>query len=69
MPENVLEKIIKKKIEIIENSKKNVSINSLNDLIGKNKTFINFKEKIKKISKKKSFQLLLRLKKLVLLLV
>ena len=38
MPENVLEKIIKKKIEKIENSKKNISIDSLNELIEKNKT-------------------------------
>ena len=30
MPENVLEKIIKKKIEKIENSKKSISIGSLN---------------------------------------
>ena len=44
MPENVLEKIIKKKIEKIENSKKNISIDSLNELIEKNKMFINFKE-------------------------
>ena len=39
MPENVLEKIIKKKIEKIENSKKSISINLLNELIKKNKTF------------------------------
>ena len=38
MPENVLEKIIKKKIEKIEDSKKNISIDSLNELIEKNKT-------------------------------
>jgi hypothetical protein len=30
MPENVLEKIIKKKIEKIEDSKKSISIDSLN---------------------------------------
>ena len=48
MPENVLEKIIKKKKEKIVYSKKNISIESLNELIEKNKTFINFKEKIKK---------------------
>jgi hypothetical protein len=48
MPENVLEKIIKKKIEQIENFKKSISIGSLNELIEKNKTFINFKENIEK---------------------
>ena len=44
MPENVLEKIIKKKIEKIEYTKKNISIGSLNELIEKNKMFIDFKE-------------------------
>ena len=67
MPENVLEKIIKKKIEKIENSKKIISIGSLNELIEKTKTYINFKENIKKILKKIDFLLLLRLKKQVLL--
>ena len=38
MPENVLEKIIKKKIEKIEDSKKSVSIDSLNELIEKRNT-------------------------------
>ena len=42
MPENILEKIIKNKIEKIENSKKNISIDSLNKLIEENKTLINF---------------------------
>ena len=31
MPENVLEKIIKKKIEKVENSKKSISIGSLKE--------------------------------------
>ena len=35
MPENVLEKIIKKKIEKIEVSKKSITIDSLNELIDK----------------------------------
>ena len=48
MPENVLEKIIKKKIKKIENFKKNISIGSLNEFIEKNKMFINFKENIEK---------------------
>jgi indole-3-glycerol phosphate synthase len=46
MSENILEKIIKKKIEKIDILKKSVSINSLKDKINKNKSFINFKEKI-----------------------
>ena len=46
MSENILEKIIKKKIEKIDILKKSVSIDSLKDKINKNKSFINFKEKI-----------------------
>jgi indole-3-glycerol phosphate synthase len=46
MSENILEKIIKKKIEKIDILKKSVSINSLKDKINENISFINFKEKI-----------------------
>ena len=46
MTENVLEKIINKKSEKIINLKKTFSLDSLDELIDKNKTFINFKEKI-----------------------
>ena len=46
MAKNVLEKIINKKIEKIVNLKKTISLDSLNELIDTNKTFINFKEKI-----------------------
>ena len=63
MPENVLEKIIKKKIEIIENYKKDVSIDTLNELIEKNKTFVNFKEKIKKNIKENKFSIIAEIKK------
>ena len=45
MPENILQKIIKKKSEKIISLKKNISIDSLNKLIDKNKIFINFKKK------------------------
>ena len=63
MPENVLEKIIKKKIEKIEDSKKNISIDSLNELIEKNKTFINFKENIEKNIKENKFSIIAEIKK------
>jgi len=63
MPENVLEKIIKKKIEKIEKSKKNVSIGSLNELIEKNKMFINFKEIIEKNIKENKFSIIAEIKK------
>ncbi len=63
MPENVLEKIIKKKIEKIENSKKNISIDSLNELIEKNKLFVNFKENIEKNIKENKFSIIAEIKK------
>ena len=46
MSENILEKIIKKKIEKIDVLKKSTNLNSLNEIINKNNSFINFKEKI-----------------------
>ena len=46
MSENILEKIIRKKIEKIDILKKSLSIDSLKDKINENKSFINFKEKI-----------------------
>ena len=44
MSENVLEKIIKKKIERIDLLKKSISLKSLNEKIDENKSFINFKD-------------------------
>ena len=46
MPENILEKIIKKKVERINVLKKSINLNSLNEIIDKNKSFISFKKKI-----------------------
>ena len=46
MSENILEKIIKKKIEKIYHLKKSINLNQLNDLINVNNSFVNFKEKI-----------------------
>ena len=46
MPENILEKIIKRKIERIDVLKKSINLNSLNEIIDKNKSFIDFKNKI-----------------------
>ena len=46
MSENILEKIIKKKIEKIDILKKSTNLNSLNEIINKNTSFINFKKKI-----------------------
>ena len=46
MPNNILEEIIKKKIEKIDIVKKSISLNSLTDIIYKNNSFIDFKKKI-----------------------
>ena len=46
MSENILSNIIIKKIERVDALKKTISLDSLNEIIGKNNTFINFKEKI-----------------------
>ena len=46
MSKDVLEEIIKKKIEKVDLLKKSISLNTLNEQIEQNKTFINFKDKI-----------------------
>ena len=46
MSENVLNNIISKKIERVDALKKSISLDSLNEIIDKNNTFIDFKEKI-----------------------
>ena len=63
MPENILEKIIKKKIEKMTNLKKTISSDSLNELLKSNKTFINFKEKIENNLKKNKFSIIAEIKK------
>ena len=63
MAENVLIKIIKKKSEKIAILKKTISLDSLNELIDTNKTFINFKEKIEGNIKDKKFSIIAEIKK------
>ena len=46
MAENILEKIITKKTTRVNNLKKSITIETLKEKIDKNKTFINFKDKI-----------------------
>ena len=46
MSENILQNIIQKKIEKVDKLKKTLDIKALDELIDKNNTFINFKEKI-----------------------
>ncbi len=63
MVENILERIINKKIEKIENLKKIISVESLNELINTNKKFFNFKEKIKNNIKEDKFSVIAEIKK------
>jgi len=63
MAENVLEKIINKKIEKIVNLKKTISLESLDELINTNKTFINFKKKIENNIKEDKFSVIAEIKK------
>ena len=63
MTENVLEKILKKKSEKIVNLKKTISLDSLDELINANKTFINFKEKIENNIKENKFSIIAEIKK------
>ena len=58
MTENVLEKIIQNKKKKIINLKRNISLDSLNDLIDQNKTFINFKLKIENNIKNSKFSII-----------
>jgi len=48
MSENILNNIITKKIERVDALKKSITLDSLNEIIDKNNTFIDFKEKIQK---------------------
>ena len=63
MAENVLEKIINKKIEKIANLKKTISLTSLEESINKNKTFVNFRERIEKNIKEDKFSIIAEIKK------
>ena len=46
MSENILNNIITKKIERVDTLKKTITLDSLNEIIDKNNTYIDFKEKI-----------------------
>ena len=46
MSKDVLEEIIKKKIEKVDLLKKTISLDALNEQINQIKSFINFKDKI-----------------------
>ena len=63
MAENVLEKIINIKSEKILELKKNISLESLEELIKKNSTYVDFKDKIKKNIENKKFSIIAEIKK------
>ena len=63
MSENILEKIIQTKKAKIENLKKITELNTLKDVISKNNSFINFKEKIENNIKAKKFSIIAEIKK------
>ena len=63
MAENILEKIINKKIEKVVNLKKTISLESLDKSISTNKTFINFKKKIENNIKEDKFSVIAEIKK------
>ena len=63
MSENILEKIIKKKIDRIDLLKKTISLNSLNIKINENKSFINFKDKIQNNIDNNKISLIAEIKK------
>ena len=63
MSENILDKIIKKKIERIDLLKKSISLKLLNEQINENKSFINFKEKIQNNINDKKISIIAEIKK------
>ena len=63
MSENILQNIIQKKIEKVDKLKKNLDLKTLDQLINKNNTFINFKEKIENNLKNKKTSIIAEIKK------
>jgi len=63
MPENILDKIIKKKIDKIDLLKKSISLKFLIEKINENKSFINFKEKIQNNINDKKISIIAEIKK------
>ena len=63
MSENILEKIIQKKIKKVDNLKNTINLKSLEELISKNNTFINFKTKIQNNLKNNKTSIIAEIKK------
>jgi indole-3-glycerol phosphate synthase len=63
MSNNILEKIIQKKIKKVDNLKNTINLKSLEELISKNNTFINFKTKIQNNLKNNKTSIIAEIKK------
>ena len=63
MSENILNNIITKKIERVDFLKKSTSLESLNEIIDKNSSYINFKEKIQSNIAKDKISIIAEIKK------
>jgi indole-3-glycerol phosphate synthase len=63
MSENTLQNIIQKKIEKVDKLKKTLNLKTLDELIDKNNTYINFKEKIDNNIKNDKISIIAEIKK------
>ena len=63
MSENILQNIIKKKIEKVNKLKKSLDLKTLDELINKNNSYINFKEKIENNIKNNKTSIIAEIKK------
>ena len=63
MSENILQNIIQKKIEKVDKLKKSLDLKTLDELINKNNSYINFKEKIEKNIKNNKTSIIAEIKK------
>jgi len=63
MPENILQNIIQKKIEKVDKLKKSLDLKTLDELINKNNSYINFKEKIENNIKNNKTSIIAEIKK------
>ena len=63
MSENILQNIIQKKIEKVDKLKKSLDLRTLDELIDKNNSYINFKEKIENNSYKDKISIIAEIKK------
>ncbi len=63
MSENILQNIIQKKIEKVNKLKKSLDLKTLDELINKNKSYFNFKEKIENNIKNNKTSIIAEIKK------